>query len=458
MSARTKPTHLVEVGLSWPPETFLQWKLEGLARRGFRVTVVSFFRHGPPFSMSGVDVLHMPDWSAPLHRIVFGVAWDCLRLAVRHPRRLVALLVAFARPSRRSPVRAGLGYRPKLRRKLREEIGWLRLFLPLAALRPDVAHFEWESTAVSYQLIADVWRCPIVISCHGGLQAYGQSVSYRRVLAGLPAAFERASAVQCVSKIERTEAIRHGLDPAKARLMPCGVDPAVFSPPARGARGGNPMRLMAVGWLRWMKGYEYAVRTVRALLDAGVPARLDVFGGDPLPPVGEPSDRARILHTVSDLGLGDHVRVHGHVPTQTLVDHLRRSHAFLHSSVSEGLPVVILEAMACELPVVAADCGGVREAVRDCVEGFVVPPRDPVRAAAALERLWNEPELRERMGRAGRARVLTAFTLEGHLDGMETLYREVTTRPRSRAGAVPAGDLNPRRPHRVRPRGRTKPG
>jgi glycosyltransferase involved in cell wall biosynthesis len=87
--------------------------------------------------------------------------------------------------------------------------------------------------------------------------------------------------------------------------------------------------------------------------------------------------------------------------------------------------VVILEAMACELPVVATDCGGVREAVRDGVEGFVLPPRDPDRAAAALERLWREPELRLRMGRAGRARVLSEYTLERHLNDMETLYRDI---------------------------------
>jgi glycosyltransferase involved in cell wall biosynthesis len=174
-----------------------------------------------------------------------------------------------------------------------------------------------------------------------------------------------------------------------------------------------------------MKGYEYALRTLRALLDAGVPARLDVFGGDPLPPVGEASDRARILHTVHDLGLDDAVRLHGHVSTDTVLDHLHRGHALLHSSVSEGLPVVILEAMACGLPVVASDCGGVGEALRDGVEGFLVSPREPAHAAAALARLWREPDLRERMGRAGTERVRSAFTLEGHLGRMEALYREV---------------------------------
>jgi colanic acid/amylovoran biosynthesis glycosyltransferase len=424
--------HLVEIGLSWPPDTFLQWKLEGLARRGFRVTVVSFFRHGSPFSITGVEVVDLPDPkmldpAAQLRPLLFSVVRDSLALGLKSPRRLLALLVGFAAPSRRAPERRALRWWPSPCAKLREELRWLRVFLRLAAIRPDVVHFEWESTAVSYLLLADVWRCPITMSCHGGLQAYGESAAYRGVLDGLSAAFRRASAVQCVSDVERREAIRRGLDPQKARLLSCGVDPTLFSPPQTAARESGSMRVIAVGWLRWIKGYEYALQTLRALLDVGVPANLDLFGGDPLPPLREPSDRARILHTVFELGLEGHVRVHGRVCTHIVIDHLRSAHAFLHSSLSEGLPVTILEAMACQLPVVTTDCGGIAEAVRDGIEGFVLPPREPLRAAAALARLWQEPELRAEMGQAGRARVLSAFTLEAHLDAMEALYRETAT-------------------------------
>jgi glycosyltransferase involved in cell wall biosynthesis len=183
-----------------------------------------------------------------------------------------------------------------------------------------------------------------------------------------------------------------------------------------------------------MKGYELAVQTIRTLMNNGVPARLDVFGGDPRPAVGEPSERARILHTIDDLGLQDHVFLHGYVPTEDIVGHYRRAHALLHSSVSEGVPVVILEAMASGLPVVAGGCGGVAEAVRDGIDGFVVPLRDPISAAAALERLWRDPGLRERMGRAGRDRVVSTFSLEGQLGRLEALYREVS-RPEAAAGA-----------------------
>jgi glycosyltransferase involved in cell wall biosynthesis len=68
--------------------------------------------------------------------------------------------------------------------------------------------------------------------------------------------------------------------------------------------------------------------------------------------------------------------------------------------------------MACGLPIVATDVGGTSEAVRDGVEGFLVPPRDAEAIATALAKLWREPELRARMGAAGRARVEAEFTVE----------------------------------------------
>src|SRR6185369_14954437 len=121
------PAHLVEIGLNWPPDTFLRWKLEGLVRRGFRITVVSPFRYGPPFTIDGVEVVDVDDATTPRYRDLPGVLREFLALALTQPRRLVAVLVAFARPSRRSPRRASFGYWPSPWRKLSEEIAWLRV-------------------------------------------------------------------------------------------------------------------------------------------------------------------------------------------------------------------------------------------------------------------------------------------------------------------------------------------
>ena len=93
--------------------------------------------------------------------------------------------------------------------------------------------------------------------------------------------------------------------------------------------------------------------------------------------------------------------------------------------MSEGLSNAALEAMATGLPVVTTDCGGMREAISDGVEGFLVPVRDVERMSAALGRLAGDAELRARMGAAARDRVLKEFTLERQVRAFTELLEEV---------------------------------
>ena len=92
--------------------------------------------------------------------------------------------------------------------------------------------------------------------------------------------------------------------------------------------------------------------------------------------------------------------------------------------IGQGLPTAVLEAMACARPVVVTDCGGVREAVEDGVEGLVCPRRSPQALAEALGSLRNAALARE-LGEAGRARVVAEFTLDGQLESFRGLYRDV---------------------------------
>ena len=95
---------------------------------------------------------------------------------------------------------------------------------------------------------------------------------------------------------------------------------------------------------------------------------------------------------------------------------------FVLSSLSEGISNAALEAMACGLPVVTTDCGGMREAIRDGVEGFVVPMRDPDAIAVALVRVASDEGLRQRIGQAARQRIVEAFSIERQIRAFQALY------------------------------------
>jgi glycosyltransferase involved in cell wall biosynthesis len=305
-----------------------------------------------------------------------------------------------------------------------DAVGRFVLHATLAALRPDAVHFEWVKVANDHQVVADVLRCPAVVSCHGvDLQISPYTSAGGAATAALPAVFRRAAAVHCASEVLASEAIRLGCEPGKIRLIRAGIDPDFFSPPVRSQPADGRFAVVAVGTLRWVKGFEYALLAIAELAREGIPVFLDVLGGDP--EWQEQSERERLLQASADLGLAERVRLHGRVLPEVVRDRLRASHVFLQSSLSEGHPTAVVEAMACGLPIVATDCGGTREAVTEGVEGFLVAPRDWRGAAAALRTLWAEPQLRESMGRAGRARVEREFTLDVQTERFGELYEGV---------------------------------
>jgi glycosyltransferase involved in cell wall biosynthesis len=363
---------LVEVGLRWPPETFLQLKLTRLAARGLDVIAGSTDISGAPArELPGVRAMQLPEVGGRTLR-----AW------------------------------------------------WL--LLHLLRLRPDVLHYEWLTVASSHLRLLESWRGPVVVSCRGSDLPVGDPARNRPAASALEALFARADAVHCVSEATMRDALALGLAPDKARLIPAAVDVDFFKPPANRAATGEDFTIVSVGWLRWLKGHEYAVLVLAELVRRGIPARLEVLGGDPTADTGEQSQRARILHTARDLGVEDRVHLHGDVEPAEVRAHLERADAFLHASLSEGLPNVILEAMACAVPVVATDVGGTREAVRDGVDGFVVPPRDPGAAAAALGALWRDAGLRGQVGRAARARAEDEFPVERQTQQWLNVYESVT--------------------------------
>jgi glycosyltransferase involved in cell wall biosynthesis len=423
MSTRRGTTlHLLEVGLRWPPETFLRWKLEELAKRGYRVSVASTDTRDEAAILDGVQLVRIPGGSDSAPRKLAGLLMNGGMLLVGHPSRFARLCRAVVRPAV-PPRRRGVF--PLLRR--------LRVAFVLARLRPDIVHFEWESAAVYNLPLFDVWGCPVVVSCHGsGIHVHPHTGENEHVVEGYEAVFRKAAAVHVVSDAMRRDATRYGLDPAKARTIRPAVDPSLFRPSARSA-ASHELRVLAVGDLIWVKGHHYALQAIAHLTEDDVPVRLDVLGGDPRPETGQHSERPLLRFTIGDLGIDERVELHGEVSSARVLAFLQDADVLLHTSVSEGIPTVVLEAMSCGLPVVVSDCGGVREAIRDGVEGLIVPKRDPRATAEALLALWRDPALRTRMGIAGRERVLAEFSLERQVEAFDDLYRSVERRAAGRA-------------------------
>jgi glycosyltransferase involved in cell wall biosynthesis len=175
------------------------------------------------------------------------------------------------------------------------------------------------------------------------------------------------------------------------------------------------IRLVTVGRLDPEKNPMLLLDIVEELRRRSDRWRLSVVGDGPL--------RGEVERAVAERGLGDAVQLLGYVQNgEPLWEIYRSGHAFLHVSLTEGHPMVFFEAEAAGLPIVATDVGGVSAALGEGERGLLVPPRDASAAVRALERLAAEPELRERLIRAGAAHA-EANTLDAHLDRVAAFFR-----------------------------------
>jgi glycosyltransferase involved in cell wall biosynthesis len=239
--------------------------------------------------------------------------------------------------------------------------------------------------------------------------------------------YRRAALITPGNRYNRLWEEQGGADPESIRTVYNGVDPAAF-PPA----GPEPQAptLSWAGRVDPIKDLETLIRAF-SLVRARLPhTRLRLFGGTPR---GGEAYRDRCAALAAALGHADAVTFEGRV--DDIKDAYAAGNVVMLSSISEGFPFTLIEAMSCGRATVSTDVGGVREAVGDT--GLVVPPRDPAAMAAAALDLLRDPERRRTMGEAARLRVIEQFTLRQTIDTFRAIYLELPTRTR-RSTPVPA--------------------
>jgi colanic acid/amylovoran biosynthesis glycosyltransferase len=386
-----KPLRLLVAGVAWPLETFIERLLRGLAANGMHITLATPYRPDVAWlAQTGIEWLPSPTWQGPSLNSFAHLAYQTLRgmsFAARDTRVL-------------------LGRLPHGNWKTRLST-WYNLS-PFTGRRWDVIYFPWNSAAVLYMPLFDL-KIPVVLSCRGSqINIAPHNTERKPFLVGLQKTLKRATLVHCVSNDILKKSIRLGLDENHAVVIRPAIDPDYFMPPLIMRPRNDIYKVIMVGSLTWVKGYEYALSAIRQLIELGVPVSLGIIGDGP--------EKNRVQYTIEDLGLNAHVQLVGKCSPAQIRSRLQAADVFLLSSLSEGISNAALEAMACGLPVVTTDCGGMREAVTDGVEGLIVPVRDPASIEKALMNLWEHPEKRKQMGSAARNRVLKEFQLKDQID------------------------------------------
>ena len=232
-------------------------------------------------------------------------------------------------------------------------------------------------------------------------------------------------------KLARADAVVTVSDFARAQLLPlvdaeqgeriqtvhCGIEPSNYSANGRGPGEKGRMRVLSVARLDRRKGLSVLLDALAQLREQTRAIELTIVGDGPA--------RPEIERGARELGIEDAVTLVGAVGQDQVADFYGRADVFCLPSFAEGIPIVLMEAMASGLPVVATRVMGVPELVEDDC-GLLVSPACPDEIAAALARLSDDPKLRARLGEAGRRKVEADFDLSASARSLESILIGIT--------------------------------
>jgi glycosyltransferase involved in cell wall biosynthesis len=384
----TAGTNVVYVVGRFPElsETFVLNEIRALTALGSPVTIVACRRPDAAAPMQRESVafvdgcVYCPDGTAAIPILVARAVgtllfrglrgWSalalCLRLAVRSPRG-----------------------------------GFLRAFANACAVRPHigrdacVVHAHFAYTAPTGAALARLLGLPFSFTGH----AVDIFVATKpRLLAALAAEAELVLATSETGRARLAE-VAAPEDRGKVVLLRNGIDRDLFRP--RRLEPSDPPEIVSVARLVEKKGIDTLLRALAILRDQGIAYRCTLVGDGPL--------RPRLQELTRELGLEDAVRFAGSLDQRQVAGLLQQASVFAlpcrrsGDGDRDGVPNVLLEALAVGVPVVAADAGGVGEVVLDGETGLLVPPDSPAELAAAILRVVEEPALRRRIVAGGLA-------------------------------------------------------
>jgi colanic acid/amylovoran biosynthesis glycosyltransferase len=246
-----------------------------------------------------------------------------------------------------------------------------------------------------------------------------------------------ADAIVCISDFARSQVM--GFAPEERwrrfRVVHCGLDPTEFDPDRERRLAATGFRVLYVGRLVPFKGQAVLLEALAAIRSRGVDASLTVVGDGP--------SRQTLERRAMELGLPGAVTFAGVVGQDAIRSYYSSADAFCLPSFAEGVPVVLMEAMAMRVPVVTSQVMGISELVDDGEDGLLVRPGRVDELSAALERLARDPELRERLGRRGRDKVVAEFDVRESGKQLARIFAAVATGSLDRREAYTAVALSP---------------
>ncbi len=411
MTEETHQRNVAYIVKSWPrlSETFVLNEIISLEQRGLRIRVFSVREPDAGPSNSKVSQVR-----AEVTYLAFGTHWKQvvpanLHLFFCHPGRyfrvlLQAIISTVIRRHRLAPPWHFF------------EAGYLTDILSRSPA--DHLHAHFASTPALIALYTHrLCGIPYTFTAHAKDIYVSDPYTFRVKLE------EARAVVTCTQYNHRFLSKQYGLlCDGKVRSIYHGLDVSQFNfrPPTK-VESGAPV-ILSVARLMEKKGLGDLIAAADILRRRGRVFQLEIIGSGP--------QREALQAQTNRLGLADRVRLRGSQAHDVVCLAYQRASVFVLPSVvasngdRDGIPNVLLEAMASGVPVVSTSVSGIPELIESGLDGLLVPPNDPAALAAAIDKLLASQELRESLARAARAKIESSFSLDASAERLLALFGE----------------------------------
>lgn len=279
---------------------------------------------------------------------------------------------------------------------------------------------DYKTNAIAL-LVRRFHRCKLATMLHGWTDMSGRMPIYKRIDQWCLPWFER---LICVSEDLVEECRRLGIPERKIRLVPNAIDVREYSrtidrQEAKKSMDARTDRLLvgSVGRLSPEKGFLDLIEVVKSLQESGFPIDLWIAGDGP--------QKGELQQRIETLGLRESVRLLGQLGTEAAKRFYQAMDLFVLNSIREGLPNVLLEAMALEVPVIATRIAGIPTLVRDDVTGRLIAPSAPEELREAIRGFLSDLGKSEGMAAAARAMIESQFSFDARMRKVAGIYGEL---------------------------------
>jgi glycosyltransferase involved in cell wall biosynthesis len=383
--------------------TFIDREVNSLREQNVCPAIISIRRPSGPLSQDQEELRKLVTYLLPVEiwRFVAAHLHFALWRPTRYFRTLLYLL-GRPHPGSRTRLRTFLHFAEGVvAARLLDNIGCTHVHAHFVDRAATVAIVASRLLGVTYSVTAhanDIYVKPVLLAEKVGGAAFTVTcTSFNKTYLERLLGNETGRNIHC---------IYHGLDICK------------YQPAARG-QADRPI-LLSVGQLKEKKGFFCLVKACQILKESGADFECWIVGEGPL--------RGALTKQIDELGLRGIVHLRGSLPHEDVVECYRRASMFVLPCVvggdgdRDGIPNVILEAMAMQLPVVSTRHSGIPEAVENGVSGLLLPPGDDVALAAAIGLLLANPADTNRLGKAGRLTVTQRFSVDSNVKLLLQLF------------------------------------